>query len=132
MVLLSAPVTLSLGRREHLRVLTVSCRISSAVSSGRVPIAFSTPHKISFSETHTGAEALLRAEKVASFKGTQLRLTTVLLSVGLSGCCALCRCWNLLHCLALKSSNMRTTFSVVMGVDLLPFIGGQVPGQAQI
>jgi hypothetical protein len=40
--LLSEPVRLFLGWREQLRMLTVSCPISSAVSSGRVPIAF--PH----------------------------------------------------------------------------------------
>jgi hypothetical protein len=41
--LLSATVILSFGLGELLRILTVFCRISSAVSSGRAPIAFSTP-----------------------------------------------------------------------------------------
>jgi hypothetical protein len=59
MALLSAIVKLSLGLWEPLRILTVYCQISSAVSSGRAPTAF-TPLRISLTETNAEVTAQFR------------------------------------------------------------------------
>ena len=112
-----ALVRLSLGLEELFMILTVSSLASSAVSSGRNCIAFSTPARISSIGVLRGVTAKLNpfcsSECNASSSVWLLRLTTVPLDGLVGGCCDLWSRENFLCCLVLLSSPTRVAFSKV-------------------